>query len=304
MNSVTGQDYRNLEIILVDDGSQDSSSEICDRYASLDDRIIVIHKNNGGLSSARNAGMTKMTGEFVMFIDSDDHWRDCRVVQELVNRVGLTHADVTSFSFAKFDSSSDVMSSYFRMNQNMPLGLNRDEQLAFLSKHGLYIASACNKLIRRSLLEEGMRFQEGVYSEDIDWCARLLAKAERFDFLSEALYCYRQHNASIRHTITEKKCQDLANGILSCLSISEKESGAVRTALAHYTAFQYGTFFLVQAQADREPEVCISQLEAYSWILKHHGNNRKLICLFVACKVLGFRRICRLIRGIRTLRAG
>lgn len=299
LDSVAGQSYKNMEIILVDDGSQDGSPEICNRYATDDPRILVIHQSNGGLSHARNVGMQKATGEFIMFIDSDDYWREDSVVQKLMDRVKLTHADVTSFSFAKFEEEKDALTSYFKMNRSMPLHLNRDEQLAFLSEHGLYIASAWNKLIRRSLLNEDMQFHEGVYSEDIDWCARLLVKAESFDYIHDVLYCYRQHNTSISHSITNKKCLDLTNAILACISLIEQTNGASGVALKSYTAFQYGTFFIVQAQSEQEPENSISQLEDHAWILKYHGNNIKLSCLFIACKIFGFRRVCKMVRKIK-----
>lgn len=299
LDSVAGQSYKNMEIILVDDGSQDGSPEICNRYATDDPRILVIHQSNGGLSHARNVGMQKATGEFIMFIDSDDYWRDDSVVQKLMDRVKLTHADVTSFSFAKFEEGKDALTSYFKMNRSMPLHLSRDDQLAFLSEHGLYIASAWNKLIRRSLLNEDMQFHEGVYSEDIDWCARLLIKAKNSDYIHDVLYCYRQHNTSISHSITNKKCLDLANGILACMSLIEQTNGASGVALKSYTAFQYGTFFIVQAQSEQEPENSISQLEDHAWILKYHGNNIKLSCLFIACKIFGFRRVCKMVRKIK-----
>lgn len=299
LDSVAGQSYKNMEIILVDDGSQDGSPEICNRYATDDPRILVIHQSNGGLSHARNVGMQKATGEFIMFIDSDDYWRDDSVVQKLMDRVKLTHADVTSFSFAKFEEGKDALTSYFKMNRSMPPHLSRDDQLAFLSEHGLYIASAWNKLIRRSLLNEDMQFHEGVYSEDIDWCARLLIKAKNFDYIHDVLYCYRQHNTSISHSITNKKCLDLANGILACMSLIEQTNGASGVALKSYTAFQYGTFFIVQAQSEQEPENSISQLEDHAWILKYHGNNIKLSCLFIACKIFGFRRVCKMVRKIK-----
>ena len=74
IKSVIEQTYKNIELILVDDGSTDKSGKICDNYSSLDERIIVIHKNNGGLSSARNVGLEAAQGRYIIFIDSDDYW--------------------------------------------------------------------------------------------------------------------------------------------------------------------------------------------------------------------------------------
>ena len=85
LNSVCNQTYKNLEIILVDDGSTDKSSDICDNWAKKDSRIIVIHKKNGGVSSARNAGIKKATGEYIHFVDGDD-WLELNCYEKIVER--------------------------------------------------------------------------------------------------------------------------------------------------------------------------------------------------------------------------
>lgn len=92
IDSIINQTYRNLEIILVDDGSPDNCGEICDQYASQDIRIRVIHKTNGGLSDARNAGMQIMNGEFLMFVDSDDWLQDncVEILYEIQKNIRLT----------------------------------------------------------------------------------------------------------------------------------------------------------------------------------------------------------------------
>ena len=86
IDSIINQTYKNLEIILVDDGSQDSSGKICDEYTKKDNRIKVIHKENGGVSSARNIGLNNATGEWIAFIDADD-WVDEEYLQTLFNRI-------------------------------------------------------------------------------------------------------------------------------------------------------------------------------------------------------------------------
>ncbi|KIR02084.1 putative capsular polysaccharide biosynthesis protein,Glycosyl Transferase Family 2, YveT [Lachnospiraceae bacterium TWA4] len=97
VESVLLQSYKNMEIILVDDGSKDSSGIICDQYAYQDSRVIVIHKENGGLSDARNIGILKSTGDYVLFLDGDDFWNDTRAVEQLVNRISITGASCFNF---------------------------------------------------------------------------------------------------------------------------------------------------------------------------------------------------------------
>ena len=89
INSILSQTYRNFELILVDDGSTDNCPRICDEYVKSNNRINVIHKKNGGLSSARNAGIDRSTGEYIIFVDSDDYWNSNHALQKIVEALVL-----------------------------------------------------------------------------------------------------------------------------------------------------------------------------------------------------------------------
>lgn len=102
INSVISQSYRNLEIILIDDGSSDNSSQMCDDFARQDSRIKVIHKINGGLSSARNAGIKIATGDYLLFLDSDDYWDSVDAMKECAEVCTKSHPDVVMFGYKKF----------------------------------------------------------------------------------------------------------------------------------------------------------------------------------------------------------
>lgn len=296
VDSVLGQDYPELEIILVDDGSPDGSGALCDRYAAQDSRVQAIHKENGGLGSARNAGVAAAQGEYVLFLDSDDCWDDIGAVRRLVRRVEATGADVLNYSYRKWNEETGEKMPYLQDVPDMPQPLDYQAQLAYLTERGLYLASACNKLIRRSLLTE-LPFQTGVYCEDVLWCARLLHRASSMDFVCENFYCYRQRAGSIRHSIKVQNCSDLAHHIEGCIRLAEDAPEAVRKAILGYAAFQYGTFFLVQAQAEDEPRVALEKLAAYTDLLRH-GVGRKLQILRAGCRVLGYRNLCRVIRTL------
>lgn len=297
IDSVLCQEYSDFEVILVDDGSPDRCGAICDEYAAADARVKVIHKENGGLSDARNAGLACATGEYVLFLDSDDYWNDPDVLNRLVSRVSLTGAELLNFSYQKFFEDTGVTEPYFSVTETMPHPLELPRQLDWLTQRGLYIASACNKMIRRSLLD-GLSFRKGVFSEDIEWCAKLLVRASSVDFVPEAFYCYRQRSDSIRHSIGDKNCRDLADAILRCMRLSESADDGHRKALYRYTAFQFGTFFVAQAQAEHPQDACIADLRPHAKILRHHGGNKKLMILDLGCRLLGYPRLCALIRKL------
>jgi hypothetical protein len=179
----------------------------------------------------------------------------------------------------------------------MPLGLPLPAQMEYLVKHGLFIASACNKMIRRALLQD-LRFEKGVYSEDIVWCMDLAAKAASMDYVCGNFYCYRQRSHSITHLTNNKRCADLAKAVLDCFDRLETVEAQYEKLFLVYTAFQYGTFMLVQAQAKENQQQLVNRLARYQWILKNHGGNKKLLCLRLGCMALGYRRLCRLVRFV------
>ncbi len=297
VQSVLNQTYTNIEIVLVDDGSTDNSGLKCDTWAEKDPRVSVIHKPNGGLSDARNVGVKQATGSYVLFLDSDDFWDDPEAVAKLMARIEITEADVLNFSYKKYYEDTGGTDPYFQDSQVMPVGLAKKEQLEYLTQHGLFIASACNKLVKRSLLDDDkLMFRKGVFSEDIEWCANLLCNAQRMDFVPECFYCYRHRSNSISNTISDKKCMDLRDNVLRCFALIDTVSDDVRTALYQYTAYQYGTFFAVQAQAEHPQTECIRDLQPYKWILHYHGGNPKVRVLYYCCKVIGYKNTCRLMR--------
>lgn len=294
IDSVLAQSYQNIELILVNDGSPDGCPMICDRYAKEDSRVRVVHKENGGLSDARNAGQKLACGEYVLFLDGDDYWDDRNALERLVSRVKKTGADILNFSYKKFYEDTGICEPYID-KPDMPEREDLPSQLRYISQNGLYIASACNKLIRRSLLE-GLEFRKGVYSEDIEWCARLLNRAQSVDFVCENFYCYRQRSQSIRHLVSDKRSSDLADAVVKAIQITNSAEGEVKTSLQAYSAFQLGTFVLNQALAQNAQEQSIRMLEPYADILKYHGNNKKLIGLWLGNKLLGFRGLCKAVR--------
>ena len=302
IKSVLRQTYRNFELLLVNDGSPDNSKMICEKYQMIDSRVKLLNKKNGGLSDARNYGIQNATGEYLMFLDGDDFWGDKSALEKLVNRITITNVDVLNFSYVKYYEEEKKKVPYFYNIPNMPLNHEeKEQQVNYIMKNSLYIASACNKLLKKELFESGeLYFEKGIFSEDIEWCMRVLMKAESFDFVCENFYYYRQREGSITHSIKQQNCVDLKNSIIKCINLVEDNK--FDKMLNYYIAYQYATFFIIQAQAEVRQTELIDELCEYKWILKYYGNNRKVRILYYLCKMMGYKCLCSMIRKVYQLK--
>lgn len=202
LRSVVAQSYPNLEIILVDDGSPDHCGAMCDAWAAKDRRIKVIHKENGGLSDARNAGLELATGKYISFVDSDD-WLESEFYEKLLAALQKEGADICACSIASCFPDHTV-------TWGCPSYTVSDSEatLAMLYRDTSYPVSALNKLYRRELWEE-MRFPVGKICEDAFTTYQLVHRANRIVQLPEALYCYRIRPDSIMtSSFTPKKLDE------------------------------------------------------------------------------------------------
>lgn len=196
--SITNQTYRNLEIILVDDGSTDHCPEMCDSWADVDGRIKVIHKINGGLSSARNVGIDSANGDYLYFLDSDD-W----IVPDLVERVMelfLIHKpDIVTFDCNRINEKGEIYATTENIKEGM---LSKEEAVTELLK-GNINNYACNKVYKKEVFFN-VRFPEGRAWEDMATAYRLFLNAERIYCYPVALYFYYTRTDSISRNINEK----------------------------------------------------------------------------------------------------
>ncbi|AJI57894.1 glycosyltransferase like 2 family protein [Francisella philomiragia] len=190
LDSVVNQTYKNFEIILVNDGSSDNSLEICQQYVNKDNRIILIDKEKGGLSSARNAGLDIHKGEYVTFIDSDD-WVDLDYVATLHQDIVDNNADISMAGFINVYSSTleDLP------NINEIKTFSREESINKLILNKLE-TSACSKLFK-SFLFERLRFREGIIFEDLDIMYKLFLLSTKVVRNSSVRYFYFQRKSSI-----------------------------------------------------------------------------------------------------------
>ena len=190
LDSIVNQTYQNLEIILVDDGSPDSCGAICDEYTAKDQRILVIHQPNGGLSAARNAGLDIATGECIGFVDSDD-WVEPKMFEALLWGLETAGADIAVCG--RYEEYKDRRVAIdWPENQAM----NCEEALEELLHNERLQNLVWDKLYRRELFE-GIRFPEGKTFEDIAVMYRLFLRSEKVLCVPGAMYHYLQRPDSI-----------------------------------------------------------------------------------------------------------
>lgn len=201
VRSIMNQSYGNIEIILVDDGSNDGSEEMCDSYGQIDKRIKVIHKRNGGLSDARNVGMSQASGEYIGFVDSDD-FIDTNMYEEMIGLSLQYDADLVC---ARYDYVGAGSTYNLPMANGDILCIDSKEFLYdLIGGNGAVIStySVWDRLYKRSLIEK-LQFPRGMCYEDIVFSTKAILNSRQLVYINKFLYHYRIRKGSISHGNSE-----------------------------------------------------------------------------------------------------
>lgn len=218
VKSLINQTLNDIEIILVDDGSPDSCGEICDKLAKSDERIKVIHKINGGLSSARNAGIDVATGEYIGFVDSDD-WIEPDMYEYLLKLIKEYNADI-----ADCEMLETAQRQFTKINQKEVIEkLNQKEALDMffrVSKSNINYC-VCDKLFKKVIFEK-VKFTEGIIFEDIDFNYKALMHVDTVVVSNSCKYYYYKNAEGISRNSFRKKDLELLNVWDEIIELSKK----------------------------------------------------------------------------------
>jgi len=190
--SIVGQTYKDLEIILVDDGSPDRCGQICDEWAKKDERIHVFHTENKGLCSARNLGTEKSSGEYIVFVDGDD-WLSPDYIEKLFECISNTSADIAMCS--SISEWQNVSRPASHLPGDEKIFSAEEFSKAFLVYLGAY-SVVWNKMFHRKFLEE-IKFESGRYFEDTYFIGDMMQKVKQIAYIPNTLYHYRMRKSSI-----------------------------------------------------------------------------------------------------------
>lgn len=240
IQSVRNQTYRNLEIILVDDGSSDLCGEICDQYADADDRIQVIHKPNGGLGDARNAGILIARGKYLLFVDGDDYIHE-KLVEKVIWCAEEKQAEIVVFDYVSVEEATRREELWgMNISKNKVTNAEMDPKLL------ITVPRAWNKLYRRDFwMSTGLLYPAGRNFEDLSTTPKLLLKAKRVVYLnSEPLYYHivRSNSACREHNV-ERNYYNRMGALDDVIAYYQKHGryDKFKTEL-EYLTFRYGYF--------------------------------------------------------------
>lgn len=213
VESVLTQTFKDIEMLLIDDGSTDSSGELCDNIALIDSRIRVFHKSNGGLSSARNHGMDRALGEYIIFLDSDDYWIDKDILSLLVKKAESENLDVVRGEFVNVDAKRKQLYTPDLPEESLNLKnqILSSYEMMKIVMNGRFFSWLF--MFRKSAIG-CLRFDENrKFQEDIDFAIKFFSKNYRCGYLPIQFYAYRQRENSIMST---PRINNLANSFALC----------------------------------------------------------------------------------------
>ena len=276
LDSIIAQTYKNIEIIVVNDGSTDTSGEICKEFAEIDHRIIYIEQENAGLSAARNTGLENMSGDYVTFVDSDD-WIELDYVETLYKKITQYQADIAVGNYYSFNESEGMFyfhilgdSYYEKVYDNISIFENLYESQEMKN---FALISAWGKLYKARLFEQ-LRFDVGKLGEDGYLNQKIYLLAEKIVYIHKGIYSYRIRNNSLSRTWTEKWMHALVDAMSERITLLASLGYPLEKHLAIYRQMLEGSLFNGKG-SDLEETPTYKEFEAKKHLLVQLEKTKK-----------------------------
>lgn len=297
VGSILGQDYTDYEIILVDDGSPDRCPEICDNLASIYRYIKVVHKKNGGLSSARNFGLAQATGDYVIFLDSDDKWIDRSGLSSLSEVIDRYTPESVIFGVADYNpqTGENRISRQYPDCDNLnslPKSALTDELVARRQFPG----SAWMMATKRDFLNSlNLTFKEGVTAEDFDWLIKIFSHAKEIKVVSNIIYQYRYTSEG---SITSKPRVSGNYGIHNAIDNWLKDGNRCPQSLTDYLCRVYLQSLLNYAGLTGKERREVNDLMNADAFILRLSSSLKAKAIYVIIKLFGIKIVSKSIKGL------
>ena len=301
INSVLSQSYTDFELILVNDGSSDKSPEICDRYAVNDCRIRVIHKGNGGLSDARNAGIRAAVGKYILFVDGDDFWHTSQALEKIAIILEETGSTIVQFGHEIYLHNEDKIvkgpTRFFSKNN----GDSFEEIVYNLVATGKLAISACSMAIsRKFILENNLLFKEGLRTEDLEWAIRVFACEPKFSFSDEYFYAYRkQHGGTITSRIDYFHLCDYCWILEKSIIVVEECKGKKRDALMSYLMYHIliasALCYRINLETSQRREILLRLESSCEKRITKYTLNKKVKVASLIYRICGFTTMSKIL---------
>ena len=274
VESLLVQTYRDFEILLVDDGSPDRCPQFCDELATKDNRIKALHKPNGGLSDARNYGLSHAQGDYVIFVDSDDFWIGKDSLEKLMVIVDShPECDFISFNCSYYYQDTKTYKKWVEYDESLAVPTDKNTAMHSLVASGTLPMSAWLKVISsKSLSDMRLHFIKGIIAEDVPWFIDLLDGSKKCMFVNHYIYAYRQNVVgSITASGNQKSHNDLFAIIKNELKKIESRSFSedAKKDLLSFLAYE---FCILLSSASCMPKEWKSELLEYKWLLNYTTN--------------------------------
>lgn len=283
VQSIIRQAENDIEIILVDDGSTDNSGKMCDAYAETYSLITVVHKVNGGLASARNAGLDKAKGQYIAFVDSDDRIADGSI-KAIKGWAKNQSADICFMNAVKFYADGTKQKLEEDISQYSIQTLNKLEVMRILATLSKYPGSACTKIFRKVFLEDNnIRFPDDRrLHEDLYFTIKCIDAALTYDALEIPYYEYRQGRiGSITQGPKDHSIKDLIQFVIEETDIYTKNNFPINKAAEYimaFIAYEYTLILWKYYNLSNDYKQSTKEfLQDYKWILQY--NHTKRICI-------------------------
>lgn len=308
IDSLIAQSYKNIEILLINDGSTDKSANICAEYLNKSSIIRVFNNENRGLSYSRNFGIKNCKGKYIMFVDSDDFIRDVNIVEKFVKIFEEEKSDFIYTSYCRFDDGKEQI-----VTENLPInidnndikGKNGIEVLSLLISQNSYHHAAYLKICKREfLIKNNLFFKEGIYHEDAEWSPKLFYYSENISIYSESYYMRRMRENSIITTTNEKskakKINDRLNIAYDLIEFFNtlSEGNTKKVIINDFVRMYWGDLMLITNLKDKDNiNNCCNVVRETRKVLKN-GEEKKYKLGNALINIVGVRCFIKISKGL------